>query len=140
MRRHAYQSTIRSHSCPLRSESTRKVCINIIKKKREKQDLCHMYYQAYTTFDRKNVLHFRNLAFCYLMYIYLSFKVGGVRLGEHNIQTDPDCEQGYCAEPVQDFLPESIIVHEDYNNPAYKNDIAIIRLNKPIVYNGKFIN
>ncbi|KAG5334970.1 EAST protease, partial [Acromyrmex charruanus] len=63
------------------------------------------------------------------------FKVDGVRLGEHNILTDPDCEQGYCAEPVQDFLPESIIVHESYNKPEFKNDIAIIRLNKPVIYN-----
>ncbi|KYN27230.1 Serine protease easter [Trachymyrmex cornetzi] len=64
-----------------------------------------------------------------------NFKVGGVRLGEHNILTDPDCEQGYCAESVQDFLPESVIVHESYNKPEYKNDIAIIRLNKPVIYN-----
>ncbi|XP_011629948.1 CLIP domain-containing serine protease 2-like [Pogonomyrmex barbatus] len=64
-----------------------------------------------------------------------NFKVGGIRLGEHNTLTDPDCEQGYCAESVQDFLPESIIVHKDYNNPRYKNDIAMIRLNKPVLYN-----
>ncbi|XP_018342834.1 PREDICTED: serine protease easter-like [Trachymyrmex septentrionalis] len=64
-----------------------------------------------------------------------NFKVGGVRLGEHNILTDPDCEQEYCAEPVQDFLPESIIVHKNYNKPEFKNDIAIIRLNKPVIYN-----
>ncbi|XP_071648979.1 CLIP domain-containing serine protease B4-like [Temnothorax longispinosus] len=64
-----------------------------------------------------------------------NFKVGGICLGEHNTLTDPDCEQGYCAEPVQDFLPESVIVHKDYNNPMYKNDIAIVRLNKPVVYN-----
>ncbi|XP_011874753.1 PREDICTED: uncharacterized protein LOC105565840 [Vollenhovia emeryi] len=64
-----------------------------------------------------------------------NFKVNGIRLGEHNTLTDPDCEKGFCAEPVQDFLPESIIIHEDYNNPMYKNDIAIVRLNKPAVYN-----
>ena len=71
--------------------------------------------------------------------INLSFKVGGVRLGEHNILTDPDCEQEYCAEPVQDFLPESIIVHKNYNKPEFKNDIAIIRLNKPVIYNGELV-
>ncbi|KAM0737338.1 CLIP domain-containing serine protease HP8 [Formica fusca] len=64
-----------------------------------------------------------------------NFKVGGIRLGEHNILTDPDCERGYCAEPVQDFVPKSIITHKDYNKPVFKNDIAIIRLNKPAVYN-----
>lgn len=58
-------------------------------------------------------------------------------MGEHNILTDPDCENGYCAKPVQDFLPGSIIIHEDYDKPLFKNDIAIIRLNKPAIYNGE---
>ncbi|KAG7204081.1 hypothetical protein KM043_001932 [Ampulex compressa] len=65
-----------------------------------------------------------------------SFKVSGIRLGEHNTATDPDCEDGYCGEPVQDFQPATIIVHADYNQRLYKNDIAIIRLDKPAVYNG----
>lgn len=71
----------------------------------------------------------------------LSYKVAGIRLGEHNTLTDPDCDRyGYCAEPVQDFVPKLIIAHEDYNKPVFKNDIAIIRLNKPAVYNGEYIN
>ena len=61
----------------------------------------------------------------------------GIRLGEHNINTNPDCENGHCAEPAQDFLPAQIIVHKKYGDPAFKNDIAIIRLNKPVRYNGK---
>ncbi|XP_067203996.1 CLIP domain-containing serine protease HP8-like [Linepithema humile] len=69
-----------------------------------------------------------------------NLEIGGIRLGEHNTLTDPDCEKEYCAEPVQDFLPESIVVHEDYDKPLFKNDIAIIRLNKPAVYNSEFIN
>lgn len=59
------------------------------------------------------------------------YKVAGVRLGEHNTRTNPDCENGYCAEPVQDFKPQSITFHERYNNPRFKNDIAIIRLDRP---------
>ena len=69
--------------------------------------------------------------------IYCRFVVGGIRLGEHNTNTNPDCENGYCAEPVQDFKPESISVHQDYNIKPFKNDIAIIRLDKPVVFNGK---
>lgn len=69
--------------------------------------------------------------------LLLSLKVAGIRLGEHNTLTDPDCENGHCAKPVQDFLPESIIVHEDYNKPLYTNDIAIVRMNKPAIYNGE---
>ncbi|KAL6425436.1 hypothetical protein ACFW04_009547 [Cataglyphis niger] len=64
-----------------------------------------------------------------------NFKVSGIRLGEHNTLTDPDCERDFCAEPVQDFVPKLIIAHEDYNKPVFKNDIAIIRLNKPAIYN-----
>lgn len=51
--------------------------------------------------------------------------------------TDPDCEKGYCAEPVQDIKIASINVHKDYNHPMFRNDIAIIRLDKPAIYNGK---
>ncbi|XP_015171014.1 PREDICTED: uncharacterized protein LOC107063621 [Polistes dominula] len=58
-----------------------------------------------------------------------------IRLGEHNTLTDPDCEEEFCAEPVQDFQIAFINVHEDYDRPRFRNDIAIIRLDKPAVYN-----
>ena len=66
------------------------------------------------------------------------FKVGGIRLGEHNTETNPDCDREYCAELVQDFKPELIISHKDYNKTPFKNDIALIRLNEPAQMNGKF--
>ncbi|XP_063991578.1 CLIP domain-containing serine protease B4-like isoform X2 [Diachasmimorpha longicaudata] len=62
-------------------------------------------------------------------------KVAAVRVGEHNADTNPDCELNYCADPVQDLNIEKIVVNENYNNPHFKNDIAIIRLNKPVIYN-----
>ncbi|XP_057338091.1 CLIP domain-containing serine protease HP8-like [Microplitis mediator] len=65
-----------------------------------------------------------------------SFKVTGIRLGEHNSETNPDCENGYCADPVQDFKPIQMLVHKRYNTPHFKNDIALIRLDRPVVYNG----
>ncbi|KAK5647655.1 hypothetical protein RI129_002547 [Pyrocoelia pectoralis] len=58
-----------------------------------------------------------------------------IRLGEHNALTEIDCEEGICAEPVQDFRPTQLIVHKHYDQPAYKNDIALIRLNRPAIYN-----
>ncbi|XP_046601133.1 CLIP domain-containing serine protease 2 isoform X2 [Neodiprion lecontei] len=64
----------------------------------------------------------------------VKLRVAGIRVGEHNTATDPDCENNFCGEPVQDFEPEQIVVHKDYNNPPFKNDIAIIRLNKPVNY------
>ncbi|RLU16061.1 hypothetical protein DMN91_011819 [Ooceraea biroi] len=62
------------------------------------------------------------------------FRMSTVRLGEHNSLTDPDCEKDHCAEPVQDFLPESIIVHQSYNTPRNMHDIALIRLQKSVTY------
>ncbi|EZA55838.1 Serine protease easter [Ooceraea biroi] len=63
-----------------------------------------------------------------------NFRMSTVRLGEHNSLTDPDCEKDHCAEPVQDFLPESIIVHQSYNTPRNMHDIALIRLQKSVTY------
>ncbi|XP_074105302.1 CLIP domain-containing serine protease HP8-like [Cotesia typhae] len=65
-----------------------------------------------------------------------SFRVTGIRLGEHNSETNPDCENGYCSEPVQDFKPIQMLVHKRYNIPHFKNDIALIRLDRPVDYNG----
>lgn len=59
-----------------------------------------------------------------------------VRLGEHNTATTIDCEAGVCAAPVQDFRPIQVLVHRNYNKPAFKNDIALIRLSRPAVFNG----
>ncbi|KAI4485247.1 hypothetical protein M0804_006752 [Polistes exclamans] len=66
--------------------------------------------------------------------------IAGIRLGEYNTLTDPDCEEEFCAEPVQDFQIAFINVHEEYDRPKFRNDIAIIRLDKPAVYNSKVCN
>ncbi|KAK0182936.1 hypothetical protein PV327_001017 [Microctonus hyperodae] len=63
------------------------------------------------------------------------FKATMVRLGEHNTETNPDCENNYCANPVQDIDPVQIIVHKHYNTPLFKHDIALIRLSQPITFN-----
>lgn len=59
-----------------------------------------------------------------------------IRLGEHNSLTEIDCEGDVCSAPVQDFRPVSLIIHKYYGKPAYKNDIALIRLNRPAIFNG----
>ena len=39
---------------------------------------------------------------------------------------------------VQDFDVEELIIHNEYNSPnTFQNDIAIIKLNRKIVKNGK---
>ncbi|RZC35780.1 serine protease easter-like, partial [Asbolus verrucosus] len=54
-----------------------------------------------------------------------------IRLGEHDVRTRTDCEQDKCAPAVQDFAPKEVIVHKNYQNPAMRNDIALIRLDRP---------
>lgn len=60
-----------------------------------------------------------------------------VRLGEHNINTDPDCEFDVCADPLQDYTPSELIVHKDYGKPQFKNDISLIRLDRHVVFSSK---
>ncbi|KAJ3647422.1 hypothetical protein Zmor_005586 [Zophobas morio] len=54
-----------------------------------------------------------------------------IRLGEHNTRTRKDCEDAVCAPPVQDFRPDKVIPHEKFQQPAMRNDIALIRLDRP---------
>lgn len=69
----------------------------------------------------------------------------GVRLGEHDLSSDQDCEQDgqykLCADAHQDLQIEKIIVHEDYNATMTKhwNDIALVRLEQDVIY-SEYIN
>lgn len=58
-----------------------------------------------------------------------------IRLGEHDIRTDPDCELDVCAPKVQDRKIKKISIHTYFNKPVFHNDIAIIELEKPITLN-----
>ncbi|KAJ4436622.1 hypothetical protein ANN_16753 [Periplaneta americana] len=61
-----------------------------------------------------------------------------VRLGEHNLDTNMDCDpyDDYCADPVQDYEIEEAISHEEFNlnhtQQRFKNDIALIRLKSKV--------
>ncbi|XP_035779246.1 CLIP domain-containing serine protease 14D-like [Anopheles albimanus] len=67
-----------------------------------------------------------------------SWTITGVRIGESNTATNPDCnyEQGdaiyECAEPVQDIAIEKVVIPENYTGangtPEVKHDIALLRL------------
>ncbi|XP_058449068.1 serine protease grass-like [Malaya genurostris] len=62
-----------------------------------------------------------------------------VRLGEHNKITDIDCEgeDGDCAGPVQDVRVETTIIHPMYNNPKFRNDIGLIRLERNVIFDDQ---
>lgn len=70
-----------------------------------------------------------------------SWTLSGVRLGEYDTQTNPDCiPDGYnsvvCAPPIVTLGIEQTIVHENYS-PLSKhqlNDIALIRLARDVQF------
>lgn len=61
-----------------------------------------------------------------------------IRLGEWDLSTEMDCTNTsngsrFCAPPVQDFDFEEVIEHPSYDNRTlFSDDIALIRLSKPI--------
>ncbi|CAB3249017.1 unnamed protein product [Arctia plantaginis] len=59
-----------------------------------------------------------------------------IRVGEHDIRKDPDCELSVCAPPVQDVAVKKIVPHPDFNKPAFHNDLAMIELEKPVTLNN----
>lgn len=67
--------------------------------------------------------------------------LAGVRVGEHDLRTDPDCEgpsdDRQCRAAYQDIPMERAIFHPEYNGQTYYNDIALIRLARPI---GTYLN
>ena len=54
-----------------------------------------------------------------------------VRLGEHNLDTETDCEE-YCIDPFQDYEIEKIIPHAQFDAYKLKNDIGLLRLKKKV--------
>ncbi|XP_026841826.1 serine protease grass [Drosophila persimilis] len=63
-----------------------------------------------------------------------------VRLGEHDITTDEDCimvgSKKRCQLPHQDIGIEKIIMHEGYPKNITQNDIALIKLDRDVVYSA----
>ncbi|KAG8307791.1 hypothetical protein J6590_013488 [Homalodisca vitripennis] len=58
-----------------------------------------------------------------------------VRLGEHRIYTNPDCDRRVCAPPVQDVQVEEHKCHENYDRFVRQNDICLLRMASPIRFN-----
>lgn len=73
------------------------------------------------------------------------YKLVAVRLGEHDLSSELDCnteddEVPRCNPPIQDIGVEKLIPHELYNTPRYANDIGLVRLSKaPDMTKGKIV-
>ena len=65
-----------------------------------------------------------------------------MRVGEHTLSTPIDCwTKNECAPKPQDFVPTKIIPHESYNGPnPFQHDIALLKLDRPVVRNGQSIS
>lgn len=59
-----------------------------------------------------------------------------VRLGEFDLSTEKDCYKGDCTDAPVDIAVEKLIPHEKYvpTSKAQENDIALIRLSRPVKY------
>lgn len=59
-----------------------------------------------------------------------------MRVGEHDITTDIDCQgqdrDRTCNEKHQDFGIEQVTYHPEYSRTKLHNDVAVIRLNRDI--------
>ncbi|XP_055597019.1 CLIP domain-containing serine protease B4-like [Uranotaenia lowii] len=62
------------------------------------------------------------------------FRVTKVRLGEWDVLSDNDCVDGLCADPPVDIRVAGHIVHPDYTAEDYHNDIALIKLERPVQF------
>lgn len=70
--------------------------------------------------------------------------LAGVRVGEHDIRNETDCEGSDddldCAPPPQDFTIEEVLPHPNYSPSRLQDDIGLLRLSAPIDFqNGKYI-
>lgn len=51
-----------------------------------------------------------------------------MRLGDVDVEQENECnDDGFCVKE-EDFQIEKTIVHPNYNNPRYQNDIALVKL------------
>lgn len=65
-----------------------------------------------------------------------------VRLGESDSQETEDCSvisgARVCAPPVVDVDVEKVIRHADFSTNTLMNDIALVRLARPVRFTGQF--
>uniref|UniRef100_U5EHU2 CLIP domain-containing serine protease n=1 Tax=Corethrella appendiculata TaxID=1370023 RepID=U5EHU2_9DIPT len=65
-----------------------------------------------------------------------TWKLIQVRLGDWDSESEHDCEDDDCSDPVVDVDVESVTVHNEYSpsSKAQYNDIALIRMRRAVRY------
>ncbi|KAF4532181.1 hypothetical protein B566_EDAN002243 [Ephemera danica] len=73
---------------------------------------------------------------------YTNARLVSIRIGEHDLRTDPDCsrsrstlQSNICAPPIIRATIERTIRHPQYSSINTQNDIALIRLRDPVAFN-----
>ncbi|KAJ8673959.1 hypothetical protein QAD02_005221 [Eretmocerus hayati] len=61
-----------------------------------------------------------------------SMKLTLVRLGEHDTETNPDCNGSFCNDPYVDVNISKALKHENYNRYRLFHDIALLRLSRKV--------
>lgn len=58
-----------------------------------------------------------------------------VRLGEWDLNSDIDCQNHICSDPVLDVPIKDVVLHEDYaaNSVGHEHDIALILLRRSVL-------
>lgn len=54
-----------------------------------------------------------------------------VKLGEHDLESKIDCEDGHCADPPQIIYIKTALVPKEYDETSLQHDIAVIELSEP---------
>nr|XP_016940452.2 serine protease grass isoform X2 [Drosophila suzukii] len=58
-----------------------------------------------------------------------------VRLGEHDIRTDPDCQGHNCSPRFEEYGIDVAAKHGFYNNDSLLHDIGLVKVNRTINFN-----
>lgn len=75
-------------------------------------------------------------AHCVAGKIPKTLELTGVRLGEWDLNTESDCENDLCADPVKNIPVEEKVPHENYasDSKSQIHDIALLRLAENVEY------
>lgn len=63
-----------------------------------------------------------------------NFKLYAVKVGEYSTNSEIDCGPEFCGLPPQDIQISHVVVHPGYEKQTFKNNIALLVLQKQINY------